>query len=70
MTRKGFVRLKKHVLIPDTYSHLAQFNSERARGIVHNSGWVEAMRLQQQAFDEWQKSLEPDTIVIGREERF
>lgn len=51
----------------DIYSQLATFNSEKARGIVHTPEWVSAMQLQQDAFDEWRKGLEPDAIVIGRE---
>lgn len=70
MSRQRFFKLKSHVLMPDTYQQLARFNSERARGILHTPEWVTAMKFQQEAFDAWQESLEPDANVIGREEVF
>ena len=39
----------------DKWNVLANYNAERARGIVHTPEWDELMREHQEAFDEEQR---------------
>jgi hypothetical protein len=41
---------------------LGRYNAEKARGLLHNPAWVELMRQEQEAFNEWSRE---DAIARG-----
>ncbi len=53
--------------MPARFDRLAQYNSERTRGIQHTPAWIEEMRALQADFDDWlaQRYSTLDEIVAS-----
>lgn len=41
--------------MPDRFNRLADYNAERARGLVHTPEWQAQMAVLQAGFDRWQR---------------
>jgi hypothetical protein len=67
---------RRHIEPDYRWWTLANYNAERARGIVHTAEWQERMRLEQDAFDREQRRMvnlgppPPPPIDIEPAERY
>jgi len=46
---------------------LANYNAERARGLVHTAEWMEKMAALQKLYNEWLASLDGIHVRTGEE---